>query len=119
MQSTVGVVFLGTPHRGSNSQSKAAILASIVFALGWGEDSALLKAVEKDSEMLNDLLYDFTRTINIASIPLFCFFEQHKSDIAKIVKPKGSYLPAYRVGLRVRIYIRHILGTHESVGNDG
>ena len=98
MEATAGLIFLGTPHRGSNSQSKAALLASIAATLHCGEESSLLKAVEKDSEMLKDLLYDFTRTVNTASIPLFCFFEQHKSDVAKIVKPKGSFLPSYRVG---------------------
>ncbi|KAG8531939.1 uncharacterized protein KY384_003575 [Bacidia gigantensis] len=96
VQSTAGVIFLGTPHRGSKSQSKAAVIAAIASAMGCGEDTSLLKAVEKDSEMLHDLLYDFTRTVNTASIPLFCFFEQHKSDISKIVKPRGSFLPAYK-----------------------
>lgn len=97
VQSTAGLVFLGTPHRGSNSQSKAAVIASIASALGCGEDSSLLKSVEKDSEMLNDLLHDFTRTVNTAVIPLFCFFEQHKSDVAKILRPKGSFFPVYKV----------------------
>ncbi|KAL8732752.1 MAG: hypothetical protein Q9166_002533 [cf. Caloplaca sp. 2 TL-2023] len=55
-----------------------------------GEHSGLLKALDKDSEMLADLLHDFTRTVNTISIPLFCFFEQHKSDITKVLKFKGS-----------------------------
>ena len=97
IKATAGVIFLGTPHRGSNSQSKAAVIATIVSALGCGENSNLLKAVEKDSEMLNDLLHDFTRTVNIAAIPLFCFFEQHKSDIAKVLKPKSFLTPTYKV----------------------
>lgn len=97
IQSAAGIVFLGTPHRGSPSQSKASIIATVASAFNCGEKSALLRAVEKDSEMLQDLLHDFTRTVNTAAIPLFCFFEQHKSDVAKILKPRGSHLPAYRV----------------------
>ncbi|MCJ1357990.1 MAG: hypothetical protein MMC33_007988 [Icmadophila ericetorum] len=90
IRSTVGVIFLGTPHRGSNSQSKASVIASIASAVLLGEHSSLLKVVEKDSEVLADLLHDFTRTVNTVSIPLFCFFEQHKSDVGKILKFKGS-----------------------------
>ncbi|KAI4273225.1 MAG: hypothetical protein LQ337_004785 [Flavoplaca oasis] len=55
-----------------------------------GEHSNLLKVLDKDSEILADLLHDFTRTVNTVAIPLFCFFEQHKSDIAKVVKFKGA-----------------------------
>ncbi|KAL8889355.1 MAG: hypothetical protein Q9192_006031 [Flavoplaca navasiana] len=55
-----------------------------------GEHSNLLKVLDKDSEILADLLHDFTRTVNTVAIPLFCFFEQHKSDIAKVVKFRGA-----------------------------
>ena len=94
-----GIIFLGTPHRGSNSQSKASVIASIASAVSCGEHSSLLKAVEKDSEMLADLLHDFTRTVITISIPLFCFFEQHKSDVAKILKFRGSkvLMPSVKV----------------------
>ena len=92
-----GIIFLGTPHRGSQTQSKASIIAKIASILGQGEQSSLLKAVEKDSEMLNDLVHDFTRVVNKASIELFCFFEQQKSDVTKILKPKSSFRPEYRV----------------------
>lgn len=97
LRSVAGIIFLGTPHRGSQTQSKASIIAKIASILGQGEQSSLLKAVEKDSEMLNDLVHDFTRVVNKASIELFCFFEQQKSDVTKILKPKSSFRPEYRV----------------------
>ena len=61
-------------------RSKAAIIAAIAFTLGYGEQSNLLNAVERDSNGLSDLLQDFTRVANIHSIPLFCFFERLKSE---------------------------------------
>lgn len=97
VKSLGGVIFLGTPHKGSQSQSKASLIATIASALQYGEQSSLLRVVEKDSEMLADLLHDFTRIANIQSIPLFCFFEQHKSDIAQVLKPKGSPWFTYMV----------------------
>ncbi|KAL8860914.1 MAG: hypothetical protein Q9178_002669 [Gyalolechia marmorata] len=72
---------MGTPHRGSKSLSKASVIASIASAVSLGEHSNLLKVLDEDSEMLADLLHDFTRTVNTISIPLFCFFAQHKSDV--------------------------------------
>ena len=99
IKSVAGVVFLGTPHRGSKSQSKASVIASIASAVSLGEHSNLLKVVDKDSETQADLLHDFTRTVNTISIPLFCFFEQHKSDVAKALKFKGSkmLMPSIKV----------------------
>lgn len=75
------------------------MIASIASAVSLGEHSSLLKIVDKDSEMLADLLHDFTRTVNTLPIPLFCFFEQHKSDVAKVLKFKGSkmLLPSVKV----------------------
>jgi len=104
VRSVAGIIFLGTPHRGSNSQSKASLIASIASAVSLGEHSSLLKVVEKDSEMLVDLLHDFTRTVNTISIPLFCFFEQHKSDIAKILRFRGSKLIMPSVKVRQYLY---------------
>jgi hypothetical protein len=114
LQSIAGGVFLGTPHRGSNSQSKASVIATIASAMDLGEHSSVLKIVERDSESLSDLMYDFTRTVNIASIPLFCFFEQHKSDVAKILKPKGSFFGAYRVSVHSP-HMFHTLMTEQEV----
>lgn len=97
-------MFLGTPHRGSNSHSKASVIASIAAAVSLGEHSSLLKAVDKDSEMLADLLHDFTRTVNTISIPIFCFFEQHKSEVSKVLKFKGSdkLIPGLKASLELR-----------------
>lgn len=100
IRSVAGVAFLGTPHRGSNSQSKASVIASIASSVALGEHSNLLKVLAKDSEILADLLHDFTRTVTTIGIPLFCFFEQHKSDIAKVLKFKGSKM--LMPGVKVR-----------------
>ena len=70
--------------------------------MGIGEKSQILKSVEKDSDALNDMIHDFTRLANASSIPLFCFFEQRKSDAAKLFKPKGAHIwPTYKVVLGI------------------
>ena len=74
------------------------MIATIASIAGIGEKSQILKSVEKDSDALNDMVHDFTRLANASSISLFCFFEQHKSDAAKLFKPKGTHIwPTYKV----------------------
>ena len=96
-KSLAGVVFLGTPHKGSKWQSPAGVIAAVASTLGLGEERNLMKIVQKDSEMLQDLVQDFTRTANRSSVPLLCLFEQLKSDITKPIKGKNSLIPAYKV----------------------
>jgi len=104
IRSVAEIIFLRTPHRGSNSQFKASLIASIASAVSLDEHSSLLMIVKKNSEMLVDLLHDFTRIVNTISIPLFCFFEQHKSDIAKVLRFRGSKLIMPSVKVRQYLY---------------
>lgn len=89
--SIVGCVFLGTPFRGTKSQSKAAALAEMASTIGLGVNSGLLKLLEDGSETLRDLLADFSGLARETNMQLFCFFEQHASDIAKLVF-KGPHI---------------------------
>jgi hypothetical protein len=74
------------------------MIATIASMVGVGEKSQVLKSVEKDSDTLTDMIHDFSRLANTSSIPLFCFFEQHKSDAAKLFRPKGTHIwPTYKV----------------------
>ena len=81
--STVGVVFLGTPHRGSKAAKWGDIVAKTAKALGLGSEDSILKDIREDSEHSRDLLYEFTLWAKRASLTLICFFEQHKTDYAK------------------------------------
>ncbi|PGH18658.1 hypothetical protein AJ80_04405 [Polytolypa hystricis UAMH7299] len=94
---TSGIVFLGTPHRGSSFQSPASVIASVASALGLGKKSQILSVLEKDSESLADLVYDFARTVRTGNIEIFCFFEQRESDVSKIVKPQSLDWISYKV----------------------
>ena len=82
--SVVGCVFLGTPFRGTKSQSKASLLADMAKTVGLGVNSGLLKLLEEGSEMLKDLLSDFSSLAREVNMQLFCFFEQHESDMLNL-----------------------------------
>ena len=78
--STVGVIFLGTPHRGTKVSKWGEWVAYSGKQLGLGMDDTILKDLREDSETLNDLLYTFTLWLFRMSVPTVCFFEMHKTD---------------------------------------
>ncbi|KAL6722060.1 hypothetical protein ACLMJK_001165 [Lecanora helva] len=109
--SVVGSVFLGTPFRGTKSQSKASLLADMAKSVGLGVNSGLLRLLEEGSETLKDLLSDFSSLAREVNMQLFCFFEQHESDIANlaiksphlkhkelIVEEDSAHIDGYRTG---------------------
>ena len=83
--SVVGCVFLGTPFRGTKSQSKASLLAEMAQTVGLGVNSGLVKLLKEGSEALSDLLDDFVTIAKEANMRLFCFFEQHESDMMSLL----------------------------------
>lgn len=83
--STVGTVFLGTPHRGTQAGKWGEYVAAGAKALGYGSEDSILKDLREDSENLKDLLYEFTLWANRARLKAVCFFEQHRTDYGKRV----------------------------------
>ena len=81
--STVGIIFLGTPHRGTQASKWGELIAVSGKKLGFGSEDKILKDLCTDSEALTDLLYNFTLWLFRMSVPTVCFFEQHKTDYGK------------------------------------
>ena len=80
-----GIIFLGTPFRGSDAQSYAKTIGNILSVLGQG-NSKIYEVIAPQFQTLKDQLNDFVRIVNRQAIPIFCFFEQHKSNLSKILK---------------------------------
>ena len=78
--STVGIVFLGTPHRGTHAANWGQILAAAGNFIGKEMEDAILKDLKEDSVVLKDVLHEFTTWLFDMSISTKCFFEQHKTD---------------------------------------
>ncbi|KAK4098107.1 hypothetical protein N658DRAFT_499694 [Parathielavia hyrcaniae] len=89
---TAGVVFLGSPLRGSEFQSLAKIMAW--FSRFAGSYDGIVRDLLYDDENLIDTLHHFYRIRNTLSIPTSCFFELYDTDYSK--KILGIGLPSKR-----------------------
>ena len=77
---TVGIVFLGTPHRGSASSNWGSLIVQSGKVLGLDGEDRILDDLKKDSEPLKRVVRDFTKWLFDNSVPTVCFYEQHVTD---------------------------------------
>lgn len=101
LKSTAGIISLGTPFRGSRTAEIAQIFSAIVD-ICTETNTNLIREIRDGSESLKDMLYDFCNVLNTESIPLFCFFEQRKTDISQIAKRKFNLIPAHSVRIPLK-----------------
>ena len=79
-----GLIFLGTPFTAPRAQSYAKVLGNILGHFDRGSS----KIYETSPRELRQQRRDFVRIVNRQHIPLYCFFEQHKSNIGRIIDPR-------------------------------
>lgn len=75
---TIGVVFLGTPHRGSGLTPFAASVANILKAGGMRVNKEILQLLNRNSEVLADVEESYAVWLrrNSSRFDLTCFFEE-------------------------------------------
>jgi len=105
---TAGILFLGTPHRGTKVASWGRFIAEVGKETGFGSFDGIMKDLDEESEHLNDLLYEFTCWLFRMSVPVVCFFELKETDYGRKVHLSG--LRSEMVGCRLH-NIRSILTT--------
>ena len=66
--STAGIIFLGTPHQGSEAAVYGVWLAQVM-----GHDKALLESLRRNTPALYDIARDFEASYSNADI--VCFYE--------------------------------------------
>lgn len=86
--STAGIVFLGTPHQGSDAAVYGVWLAKIAR-----HDATMLESLKRDSPALYDIAWDFDKSYRNADV--VCFYE----------KEACSYGP-------LRTQVRRLLSLH-------
>ncbi|EGU78519.1 hypothetical protein FOXB_10970, partial [Fusarium oxysporum f. sp. conglutinans Fo5176] len=102
--STVGVVFLGSPLRGTKLQFLPRLLTAMMQPAG--SHDGITKELAYDDPGLRDKLQGFCRMLNTLSIPTSCFFELYESDYGQrglvsgvikgmVVEEASACIPGY------------------------
>lgn len=86
--SSIGIVFLGTPHRGTKSfTQESALLAAIAASsdLSQNLETGVLDSMTSDDGALLDVADDFIALCVDGGPMISCFFEQRSSKLGKVV----------------------------------
>ncbi len=67
--SVAGIIFLGTPHQGSDAAGYGKLLARVT-----GCDTTLLESLTRHSQVLHEIAQDFETSYHTADI--VCFYEE-------------------------------------------
>lgn len=91
LDSTIGIVFMGTPHRGSDLASWGLMATNLVNAasLGMGINKELLKTLKADSEMLAGISTQFVHRATPLKIRTFTE-QQVERPLTTLVVPESS-----------------------------
>jgi hypothetical protein len=86
---TAGVVFFGTPHRGSNKTELAEILTKIAKIALIKPNEKLVRALAQDSDVIEAQRRSWTSVCN--SIPIVSLCEEKPSGIGMVwfIQPAG------------------------------
>ena len=82
-----GLVFLGTPFTAPRAQAYASIIAKILARVDRGSP----EIHETSPRELRQQHRDFVRIVNRQHIPLYCFYEQHRANIARVIGAPIGY----------------------------
>ncbi|KAJ8067041.1 hypothetical protein OCU04_004421 [Sclerotinia nivalis] len=80
---TIGVVLLGTPHKGTDNITSSELLQRIICADA-AREAALLIALKANNEIVLDAVQEFSMMAHEKNIPIHCFFEQKSSKVSKM-----------------------------------
>ncbi|KAH0556941.1 hypothetical protein GP486_005272 [Trichoglossum hirsutum] len=88
---TAGLVFAGTPHRGSEKAKWATLAANLASLIMKDNNDNVVQALQRGSETLERLQNDFGKIL--MSLPVFSFFEELGYEkIGKIVDDESASL---------------------------
>ncbi|KAL9619052.1 MAG: hypothetical protein Q9160_006307 [Pyrenula sp. 1 TL-2023] len=88
--STVGIVFLGSPLKGTRLAEWAHLAAIVGRGLGYNSNPRVVEALREGSESMTDLLNNFTRWVQKKQVTVCCFFEAAPTSYSKRLPQWGQ-----------------------------
>jgi hypothetical protein len=79
-EKTAGIIFLGTPHRGSASSNWGRLIVQSGKILKLDGEDRILNDLKIYSEPLKQVVREFTKWLFDNSVPTVCFYEQYTTD---------------------------------------
>ena len=76
LPATRGIIFLGTPHRGSGTTSFAKVAANVVRVALRSTNDKLIREIERDSPTLDRLSDNFVRILDRRKFMVWSFVEE-------------------------------------------
>jgi hypothetical protein len=90
---TMGIVFLGTPHRGSNKAKWASIATNFAAAVLKDHNDKVIEALSRGAETLERVQTGFSRIL--ISLPVYSFFEDHQYEKIGKVRSETHKMGAF------------------------
>ena len=73
---TRGIIFLGTPHRGTGVISLAKVVASVAQLASQNTNINLIRDLERDSQILDRIRDSFSRILDRRTLSVWSFVEE-------------------------------------------
>jgi hypothetical protein len=87
LDTTTGLILLGTPHNGTDNLTAGGIVERIILA-NVDVHKCSLTSLKGGNEMVLDTVHDFVRAANERRMSIHCFFEQRRSAVDKMFNDK-------------------------------
>lgn len=117
---TVGVVFLGTPLRGSKAATAAKWRTYVAGILGKETSDSLIRDLDGKSGVLQDLVQKFAVLANShrLRLPALCFYECRTTEIWRSVLPRTT-ADRFSSGFTNNIVSSPFIHNHAGMHNKG
>ena len=90
--STYGVVFLGTPHRGSPEAGLGILAANVCRATLQDANTGILRSLEQDSEIFETISESFERMMTRERVKAYSFVEEIPTPGKGMVRALPAFL---------------------------
>jgi hypothetical protein len=110
LEKTAGILFFGTPHRGTSKATWTNIMVNLLRVVSTGNrktNSNLVREMEHMSEQTQQVHTDFLRLLHESALEIYTFYEELSSPIIGIVVDRSSTTFSVPNEVAISLQARH------------